>query len=161
MGGRWHLRALLLWLALMAGAYWGFAHYLSPRVVTATLTPSGQVEIPRSRDGHYYLQGAINGQTLVFMVDTGASAVSVSAEFARRAGLPAGYPTRFETANGSRRGEVVAGQTVMAGGLTVAPIEVAVGLELERPDLALLGQSFLRHVTVIQDGDRLILRPRS
>ncbi len=160
MGGRWHLRALLVWLALMGAAYWGFDRYLAPKVVTTTAPASGQVEMPRSRDGHYYLKGSINGQPLVFLVDTGATSVAVSAAFARQAGLPRGYPLRFSTANGTTEGELVGGQTVEAGGLVVSNIDVGVGLQMEKPELALLGQSFLRHVDVLQSGDRLLLRRR-
>ncbi|HEY3433872.1 MAG TPA: TIGR02281 family clan AA aspartic protease [Rhodocyclaceae bacterium] len=161
MGGTWHFRALLLWLALMGAAYWAFDRYLSPKVATVSATTSGQVEIPRSRDGHYYLKGAINGQPLIFMVDTGASSVAVSTEFARQAKLPQGYPLNFSTANGTTRGELVSGQAVEAGGLTVSNIDVGVGIRMEKPDMALLGQSFLRHVDVLQSDDRLILRRRT
>lgn len=160
MGSGWHFRALLVWLALMGAAYWGFERYLAPTVVTASAPASGQVVVPRSRDGHYYLKGSINGQPLVFMVDTGASAVAVSSAFARQARLPQGYPLRFNTANGSTEGELVSGQRVEAGGLTIANIDVVVGIQMERAELALLGQSFLRHVEVVQADDRLILRSR-
>ncbi|RTL48135.1 MAG: TIGR02281 family clan AA aspartic protease [Rhodocyclaceae bacterium] len=158
MGGAWHFRALLIWLAVLAVAYWGFDRYLAPKAVTTAAPASGQVDVPRSQDGHYYLKGAINGRPLIFMVDTGASSVAVSADFARAAGLPKGYPLRFSTANGSAEGELVSGQTVEAGGLTVSNIEVSVGIRMEQPDMALLGQSFLRHVEVVQSGDRLVLR---
>lgn len=158
MGGAWHFRALLIWLALLGAAYWGFDRYLSPQV--AAVSATGEVTIPRSRDGHYYVAGSINGKPVTFLVDTGASSVAVSFEFARAAGLPRGYPLRFLTANGSTEGELVKGQTVEAGGLRLSNIDVGVGVRLDGPDHALLGQSFLRHVDVLQSGDRLVLRTR-
>lgn len=158
MGGAWHFRALLIWLALLGAAYWGFDHYLAPKV--ATVSAAGEVTIPRSQDGHYYVSGSINGHPVTFLVDTGASTVAVSADFAREAGLPRGYPLRFETANGSTEGELVQNQAVEAGGLRVANIDVGVGIRLGAPNNALLGQSFLRHVDVLQSGDKLVLRAR-
>lgn len=162
MGGAWHFRALLIWLALLGLAYWGFDHFLAPKVARVSVAGSatGEVTIPRSADGHYYVAGSINGRALTFLVDTGASTVAVSADFARNAGLPRGYPLRFETANGSTEGELVPNQTVEAGGLRVTNIDVGVGVRLGAPDSALLGQSFLRHVDVLQSGDQLVLKAR-
>jgi aspartyl protease family protein len=157
---RGHMAALAVWLAIFAGVYAFMDARLKPTV--ATLSPAGQargeIEIPRSRDGHYYVQGSINGQPLVFMVDTGASMVSVGAASARAAGLPRGAPGEFVTAGGNVRGEIVPNQTVEAGGIRVGPLSVAVGVG---GDVALLGQNFLRHVDVLQSGDRMLLRLRS
>lgn len=161
MNPGWHFRALTIWIAVMAALYFLFQDFLAPKVVDVSSMASGEVVIPRSTDGHYYLVGHINGQAVDFMVDTGATLVSVSTDLARAANLPSGYPTTFSTANGSHQGERVSGQTVEAAGLTVTNIEVGVGLDLGKPNQGLLGQSFLNHVDMIQSGDRLILRRRN
>lgn len=160
MNPRWHFRALLFWLALIGALYFAFDDYLAPTVVKVSGPATGQVVIPRSRDGHYYLAGSINGQPVTFLVDTGATVVSVSRALANDAGLRGGYPATFSSANGSRKGELVANQTVEAGGLVVSNIDVAVGLDLGRADLALLGQNFLKRVEMIQRDDQLTLRVR-
>lgn len=160
MNPGWHYRALGIWIALMAVLYFLFQDYLAPKVVAVSTTANGEVVIPRSPDGHYYVAGSVNGRPVDFMVDTGATLVSVSAEFARAANLPSGYPTTFSTANGSHQGERVSNQTVDAGGLTVSNIEIGVGVDLGKPGRGLLGQSFLNHVEMIQSGDRLTLRQR-
>jgi aspartyl protease family protein len=161
VGGGWHFRALLFWLALMAGVYLLIDRTMNPTVAVTATGKDGEVVVPRARDGHYYLRGSIQGQPIVFMVDTGASSVAVSAAFARRAGLPRGYPLRFSTANGSTEGELVSGQTVEAGGLRVSNIDVGVGINVGQDDMGLLGQSYLRHVEVLQADDRLILRRKA
>ncbi|MCK9283453.1 MAG: TIGR02281 family clan AA aspartic protease [Rhodocyclaceae bacterium] len=158
---QWHFRALLFWLVLMAGLYFAFDRYLAPTVVAVSAPNDGEIVIPRSRDGHYYLAGSINGQPVTFLVDTGATVVSVSRALATAAGLPGGYPTTFNSANGSRKGELVANQSVEAGGVVVGPIDVAVGLDLGRADLALLGQNFLKRMDMIQRDDLLTLRIRT
>ena len=160
MNTRWHMRAFLFWIGLMALLYYAFDGYLAPKVVKVSGPTHGEIVIPRSRDGHYYLAGSINGQPVSFLVDTGASVVSISPRLARAAGLPAGYPTTFHSANGSHSGEMVPKQTVEAGGIVVSNIEVGVGIDLGRTDMALLGQNFLNRVDLNQSEDRLTLRIR-
>lgn len=158
MNQQWHFRALLIWIALLSVLYFTFDKYLAPKVVKVSGPSNGEVVIPRSGDGHYYLAGSINGQPVTFLIDTGASVVSISRQLSTAAGLPSGYPTTFHTANGSHNGELVANQTVEAGGLVVSNIEVGVGVDLGKADHALLGQNFLRRVSMIQRDDRLTLR---
>lgn len=63
----------------------------------------GQIEVPRSPDGHYYLTLDINGAPIRFVVDTGASQVVLTQDDARRIGIdPASltYTGAASTANG-------------------------------------------------------------
>lgn len=153
-----HVTALAIWIALFAASYLYFESRERPIVAIATETIRGEVLIPRSPDGHYYVRGAINGHPINFMVDTGASNVSISAETALAAKLQHGTPAQFETAGGKVPGAIVKGQTIMAGGIVVKGINVAVGIQDET---ALLGQNFLRRVEVIQSGDQMTLRIKS
>ena len=129
-----------------------------PIIAAAKNGVVGEVVIPRSPDGHYYVQGSINGYPIDFMVDTGASVVSVSKEFSREASLPNGSPANFSTAGGVVTGEVISGQTVQAGGIAVNGLSVSVGMHGR---MALLGQNFLRRIDVIQSNDRMILKVRT
>lgn len=153
-----HVTALAIWVSAFSVAYFAFEHYQRPRV--GAIMATGEVVIPRSRDGHFYLDGSINGHPITFMVDTGATTVSVDTAFARSAGLPPGRPERFSTAGGMVIGEVVSDQTVEAGGIRVEGLRVAVGIRMGSGEPALLGANFLRYVEVIQSGDRMILRAR-
>jgi aspartyl protease family protein len=92
-----------------------------------------------------------------FMVDTGATTVSISRTVARKANLPAGIPASFSTAGGTVAGEIVPGQTVEAGGIVVEGLSLGVGID---GDIGLLGQNFLRYVDVLQLEDKMILRVR-
>lgn len=157
------MAALAVWVAICAAIYAVIDARLKPTVAMASKAEMarGEVLIPRSRDGHYYVKGSINGTPVTFMVDTGASTVSVGADFARRAGLPRGEPARFNTAGGVIEGEMVANQTVEAGGIRVTSLRVGVGMRMSAGDPALLGQNFLRYVDVIQSADRMVLRMKS
>ncbi len=122
---------------------------------------AASVVIPVDPDGHFRVQGMINGVPATFLIDTGATHVSVSADFARRANLAGGTPRHFETAGGIRTGRIIAGVGVSAGPLFVPDATIAVGMVGLGNDEVLLGQSFLRRFVVIMDGRQMVLRERA
>lgn len=153
-----YISVLVVWITIFTVAYLYFNTKLEPQVLVAQQgAVQGEVIIPRSADGHYYVQGFINGYPVNFLVDTGASIVSVGTEFARKANLPKGRPATFSTAGGIVQGEMVFDQTIEAGGIVINGLHVSVGLH---GDKALLGQNFLRKIDVVQSNDKMILRVR-
>ena len=151
-----HITALAIWIAISSVIYLYFDARQKPTFAIASAElASGEVVIPRSRDGHYYVRGTINGHPVDFMVDTGASTVSISRDIARNVDLPRGMPANFLTANGATMGEIVSRQTIEAGGIVLEGLSVGVGIQ---GDIALLGQNFLRKVDVLQSGDKMVLR---
>ncbi|MDP1558388.1 MAG: TIGR02281 family clan AA aspartic protease [Nitrosomonas sp.] len=153
-----YISALVIWITVFSAAYLFFDIRQQPKVaVVEKGMMRGEVVIPRSSDGHYYVRGSINGYPIDFMVDTGASVVSVSKEFSRMAGFPKGVSANLATAGGIVSGEIISGQIVEAGGIAVKGLSVSVGIQ---GNMALLGQNFLRRVDVIQSNDRMILRVR-
>ncbi len=145
----------------MIVAYFGMNALTAPKVASVAVSNNGALEIviPRSRNGHYYVEGAINGHAIIFMVDTGATTVAIDPKIARAAGLPKGYPATFGTASGAAQGETVPRQSVTVGGLRIDNIAIAVidGVG----EVGLLGQNILRHLDVTQSGDRMILRTKA
>lgn len=160
VSGRANVLYLLFWISLAAVAYFGMNALTAPEVASVAQSNDGALEIviPRSRNGHYYVQGAINGHATTFMVDTGATTVAIDPRVARAAGLPKGYPATFGTASGQAQGETVPRQSVSVGGLRIDEVTVAVidGVG----EVGLLGQNILRHLEVTQSGDRMILRAK-
>lgn len=153
------ISVLIIWIIIFTIAYLYFDTRLEPRVsVAREYLENGAVIIPRSWDGHYYVNGSINDFPIKFMIDTGASVVSVGKQFARLADLPKGRPASFATAGGVVQGEMVFNQTIEAGGIVMNGLQVSVGLH---GDVALLGQNFLRSIDVIQSKDTMILRVRT
>lgn len=154
-----HLFWIAVWVGLVVAGYLVTERLMAPPPIARSLADGRQeLVIPVSRDGHYYLDGAVNGVPLRFMIDTGASYVAVGVQFARSAGLPEGIPGYFSTANGRVEGRVVRNQTVKAGVFELSGLSVAVmpahGGE------GLLGQNFLRHFDVSQTGGTLRLHMR-
>ena len=149
---------IAFWCIVMGVLYAGMSLYLQPR--QATVLASGELVIQRARDGHFYTTGRIQGLEVKFLVDTGASLVTVSDAFARQAGLTGGTPTTFRTANGDRPGRVVEGANIAIGPVEARNIKVGVGLHGGAEDEALLGQSFLSKFDVTLGKDEMVLKPR-
>lgn len=116
-----------------------------------------EVVLQRNRYGHYVTSGEINGQPVVFMLDTGATGVAIPEAVARRLGLERGRPFRTQTANGLSTSWAVRLEQVSVGGITLENVAAGItpGLQI---DEVLLGMSFLKHIEFTQRGDQLVLR---
>ncbi|MEP1586508.1 MAG: TIGR02281 family clan AA aspartic protease [Tateyamaria sp.] len=114
----------------------------------------GTIEIPRSRDGHYYLTLDINGAPIEFIVDTGASEIVLNANDAKTAGLPAEdlvFLGRAATANGEVRTAPVRLDTVSIGPHTDTNVRAVVNDgELWQ---SLLGMGYLQNWGRIEIAD--------
>jgi len=126
----------------------------------ASSVVSGQgTTLDRSPDGHFYADAQVNGVTVHFLVDTGASGVALSAADARRVGLPF-FHTEFTAvgrgASGEVRGKLVTLDRVTLGGKSVEKVDGAI---LEGSEMSLLGQSFLSRMgTIEMTPDRMVIR---
>jgi aspartyl protease family protein len=102
-----------VWFGVIAAGFFIADHLTRQPTVTSLVSAGTQeIAIPVSRDGHYYVKGSINGVPLTYMIDTGASYVSVNEDFARAARLPQGITGYFNTANGIVEGRIVKDQVV-------------------------------------------------
>jgi aspartyl protease family protein len=126
--------------------------------------PSGgggnRIVLPVSSGGHFMTQGAINGRTVSFMVDTGATSVALSAADAQRIGLDysKGKPIRMNTANGIAQGYLVRLDSVRVGDVDVYDVEAVVS---QQPmPYILLGNSFISRFSMRRDADQMVLEKR-
>lgn len=144
------------WLLLAGVGYLAIDTVIAPKVASAVIVDgTGTVVIDRSYDQHFYVAGSINGHPVTFMVDTGASVVSVSEDLAGKIGLGGGTPAAFDTFGGRVAGRMVPDASVSAGGIRVDGLRVGVGATGRQ---ALLGQNFLNKVELNQTADRMMLR---
>lgn len=135
--------------------------------VTALLIPyrgvqnaDGSVEFPQSEGGHYKVEGIINGTSVRFLVDTGASRVVLTQKDARRLGydpahLSFNQPTN--TANGQVFSAPIRLPSLKIGPITLYDVPGAIsGGEL---NVSLLGMSFLNQLKSWSvEQEKLILR---
>ena len=117
--------------------------------------------IAKSADGHYWANGQVNGASVRFLVDTGASAVSLTPDDARRLGFDVGalhYVNRVITADGQARAAAVKLASLTVSGARLENVEALV---IEKGlDTSLLGMTYLGRLASFQaTRQALILRP--
>ena len=120
---------------------------------------SEEVSIPRSNDSHYRVSGTIDGHSVEMMVDTGATAVVMNSNEAKRLGIDylKGRELQSATASGMVDSYLVDLRHVKVGNIEVHNIK-AVVLEGDFPTQTLLGNTFLSHVVMEQQADALVLK---
>lgn len=116
-----------------------------------------EVVLERNRYNHYIVSGHINSNPVVFMVDTGATDVSIPEHIARRIGLASGAEIEFQTANGPARGYMTRLERVQIGNIVLNDIRASINPNV-RDDEILLGMSFLKRIEFSQKGNTLTLR---
>lgn len=118
------------------------------------------LEIKQALDGHFWVDGTINGQKVRFLVDSGATTTSISVDTARRAGIEprGGLPAIVRTANGT-----VTVERGRAERLRIGHIErenVAVHISEGFGEVNVLGMNFLSSLSGWGvERNRLILKP--
>jgi aspartyl protease family protein len=119
-----------------------------------------QIVLTAGSGGHFFTGGSINGKAVRFLVDTGATYVSMGVNEAERLGLDyrAGRPGMTNTANGAMAVYKVSLASVRVGDVQVYDVEALVG---QAPmDQVLLGNSFLTRFQMKRENDTMTLSKR-
>lgn len=123
-------------------------------------TNERSITLVADAQGHFQSEGQINGKSTRFLLDTGATVLTVSETEAKRLGLPyqQGQRARIRTANGDITGYQLSLNTVRLGSYTGYNV-AAVVLPADMP-FVLLGNSFLARFNMRRENDRMTLEPR-
>ena len=141
------LQHAAVWAMIFVGgaAAVGLWQDISRPASQTRMTDAGQIIVPRSADGHYYLTAQINGADVRFVLDTGATDMVLTQSDARRAGLDPDqltYLGRANTANGEVRTAFVRLDAVQLGDVTDRDVAAVVnGGQMED---SLLGMGYLQ-----------------
>jgi aspartyl protease family protein len=110
--------------------------------------------------GHFVTTGIINGNSVRFLVDTGASTVALGAGDARRIGIDVskGKVGYTQTANGVTQVSLVKLDTGKVGDIVLNNVDATVH-QHDLP-ITLLGMSFLNRMEMQRDGDTMTLKKR-
>ena len=121
---------------------------------------SGKVIMTADNQGHFYTTGTVNGVSVRFLVDTGATMISLGASDARRIGLDfnRGQKGMTQTANGQSVVSKIQLDTVRIGDVTLHNVDALIH-QTEMP-MALLGMSFLNRMEMQRDGSTMTLKKR-
>jgi aspartyl protease family protein len=162
------MRHILIFAALMVALAAAVPKLLPPRdaaVAAATAQPqtannnTRSISILRGQNGHFQTDAVLDGRRMSFLVDTGASVISLRESDAARLGIHPGqrdYTMKISTANGVTLAAPIEINRVEVGDLTVRNVA---GLVLPDQALAqnLLGMSFLSRVHWQYESGRLVL----
>jgi aspartyl protease family protein len=131
----------------------------NPNVVVSSDQGEGFIEVKlvSNVQGHFVASGQINGQPVEFMLDTGATDVSIPAVLAERLKLEQGFGVTLSTANGLSEGYRTRIQRLQLGDIVLNDVRalVAPGLHGEQ---VLLGMSALNKLEFTQRGGTMLLR---
>lgn len=153
----------LVWLVIIGALYGIFFVWLAreenpnPRHLLLQQEQQGEVVLKRNRAGHYVADGEINGERVVFLLDTGATQVALPIQLARRLNLRLGPTVTVQTAAGPAPGYQTRLDSVRLASIEMRNVTALVSDGLD-PDMVLLGMNFLKRLEMVQRGDQLILR---
>lgn len=121
---------------------------------------SGKIVMAADTRGHFYTNGSVNGNSVRFLVDTGATMISLGAADARRMGLDfnGGQKGMTQTANGQTMVSKIQLDTVRIGDVTLHNVDALIH-QTDMP-VALLGMSFLNRMDMQRDGNTMTLKKR-
>jgi aspartyl protease family protein len=165
------LESVLIWLVIAALLMLGYTYrfelndvaerVLAELVPGRAATRGRTVEIARGSGGSFAVATQVNGARVAMVLDTGATAVVLTQEAAKAAGLPLevlNYSVNVDTANGRARAAPVTLDRVSVGAIT----ERAVPALIAQPGQLrtnLLGMSFLNRLESWEvRGDKLLMR---
>lgn len=135
------------------------ARQQNPNVVVSSQQGEGFIEVKlvSNVQGHFVASGQINGQPVDFMLDTGATDVSIPADLARRLKLEEGFGVTLSTANGLSQGYRTRIERLQLGDIVLRDVRALVAPGLHG-DQVLLGMSALNKLEFTQRGGTMLLR---
>jgi len=117
-----------------------------------------QVVLNRNRWGHYVVNGTINEQAAVFLLDTGATDVVIPETIANRLGLSRGMPLQASTANGLITVYQTRLDSLTIGDIHLRQVSASINPAMNDHDEILLGMSALKSIEFSQENNKMILR---
>jgi aspartyl protease family protein len=151
----------MLWVAalgLLGGLYLLFSSLENDGGMVSSVDSNGaaMVVLEQDRNGHYEAEGQINGQAVIFLVDTGATDVALPESAARALGLDFGPKVQVMTAAGPATAWMTRLDEVMVGGIRRRNVRASI--TSGEFDGILLGMSFLKHYGLQQQDGKLVIR---
>ena len=128
----------------------------SGTVSSVASSGASMVVLEQDRNGHYEAEGQINGRSVTFLVDTGATDVALPESTARALGLDFGPRVQVMTAAGPAGAWATRLDEVTVGGIRRKNVRATI-TDGEFNGI-LLGMSFLKYYDLQQQDGRLVIR---
>jgi aspartyl protease family protein len=150
-----NLKLILAWALIFGAAFVAFTlkddflalgrrAYAEARGDNVVATGHGEIRIRQSEDGHFYVNGEVDGHPVRFLVDSGATVTTLSRAAARDAGVEpeGGFGVMVDTANGSALEDRGTASRLVVGPIERSDIPVHIS-RVEGDDLNVIGMNFL------------------
>jgi aspartyl protease family protein len=153
----------LAWAIFLGLLTFAFSNYLekqnnpNQRVDSQYNNEVAEVRLKQNRYGHYVATGKINHQPVTFLLDTGATLISIPSSIAQKLQLEKGYPSQSRTANGTITVYATRLDSVSIGAIELKNIRGTINPHMEGDEI-LLGMSFMKHLEMTQKGKLMVLR---
>ncbi len=151
---------ILIWAVVLLIVYWAFTQFIAqqyqPQMQVSSSGQGSEITLPRARDGHFRINGSINGEPVVFLLDTGASTITVNNALAEKLNLPRGDIFIAQTANGD-----IQGYQSKLNRLSFGPFEfenVSVGVVPNLGNEVLLGMNVIRQFDIRTQDNQMHLK---
>ena len=150
---------IVLMLLTAYFSHWEEGQFNPNQTLHSAISTDGvrEVVLKRNRYGHYVASGAINNMPVVFMLDTGATDISVPQAVAERLDLQPGPAVYYQTANGKAKAYITQLDNVSLGNISLQSVRAHINPNFHSEEI-LLGMTFLKHLEFTQKGDTLTLR---
>ena len=126
----------------------------------SSISRGTRIVLTAGSGGHFVTAGQINGKSVQFMVDTGATSIAMGAQDAERAGInyKAGQMIGISTANGNTQGYRIKLNSVRIGDVEVFDVDAVV--TPQAMPYMLLGNSFLTRFQMTRENEQMTLVKR-
>lgn len=125
-------------------------------VLEAESKPIKTMAIERSPDSHFYVEGTVNGQSVKFLIDTGATAVVLPNTIAKSAKLEVGEIVQAQTANGTANVHTTQIRELRIGNFRFKDVQAFI-IDPAAGNIALLGMNVLDNFEISQKKDTMTL----
>ena len=153
-------RLMLIWMVIIGVGVWFIQAWLDKQYnpnAGVIKSSANELVLQPNKYYQYMVDGQVNNTPVTFLVDTGATNVSIPAGVAERAGLKGVGENLVTTANGA----IIVQSTVIPrlsiGGIQLQQIRANINPHMDE-NLVLLGMSAIKHLNLSQRGDAIVFR---
>ena len=161
------LKMALAWVVIFGAAFVIFSFRsefmsigsrLKAEAIGAPIQAGEELRIPMADDGHFWVEASVNGHSVPFLVDSGASVTTISRETADDAGIETGMRVALvDTANGTVEMRPARAEAFNVGQIKRSDFPIQVN---DHDEANVLGMNFLSSLGGWRvEGHYLVLQP--
>lgn len=149
----WILAILMMTLFF---SHWSKENHMNTKAKIININGTSETLITRNAHNQYMVDGMINGQKVIFLLDTGATAVVIPGKIAKELNLKYGPQATASTAGGNVEVYHTWIDELVIGNIMLSHVSANINPTMNDDEI-LLGMSALKRLTFYQQGDNLVI----